>query len=330
MRIQEQYIVPGLGVVILMSVLGFVASGASILFLLAMVVLGLAAVGTYLLPHGAQVEVRVAIAVLGLLFLLLYFSHLAFWLVLLAFGAIGAFQFRHSGTLQMPPQHTVAWAKGLLGRPAAVEAAAAATTPDAEPDSGSSGDAAPAATAAPASRTEPLPGLSMLQGKLRVNVGGIGASLIGAFIVLLVFTMPWIGISLSASFAGETISETESFTLVESARELRSEEGDWIPALLAVVMGALAIASAASVVFPRVVGVILSIAGMAATMVATVYLWNTFFNLSEPLREPGVTVLVLPIAPFFVGPSFFAMLVLQLIPPLNRTKPKAAPPPAEG
>ena len=167
MRIQEQYIVPGLGAAILLSVLGFVASGASNLFLLAMVVLGLAAVGTDLLPRGAQVEIRLAIAVLGMLFLPPYFSHLLFWLALLAFGGIGALQLRHGDTLQMLPQHTVAWVKGLLGQPAAETGA---------------GDGA-----APAKGTQGLAGFSVLQGRLRVSVGGIGASLIGVFVVLSIF-----------------------------------------------------------------------------------------------------------------------------------------------
>ena len=108
MRIQEEYIVPGLGVIILLAALASVASGASVLFFLALGILGLAAIGTYMIPHGAQVEVRVAITVLGLLLLFLYFSHLAFWLALLSLGAMGALQFRHSDSLQIPPQHTVA------------------------------------------------------------------------------------------------------------------------------------------------------------------------------------------------------------------------------
>ena len=92
----------------------------------------------------------------------------------------------------------------------------------------------------------------------------------------------------------------------------------------------LAIASATSVVLPRLASVIVGIAGLAGTMVVAVYLWHKYFDLWEPRREMDVYVNVLTIAPFFVGPAFFAMLVLQLLPPLNRTKPRASPPPAEG
>ncbi len=113
MKIREEYIVPALGVIILLSVFGFATSGFSLIYPVLLGILGLAAVGTFFLPSAVQVEVRIAIAVLGLLILIFYFSSVPFWLALLAFGAIGASQVRHGSVLTMPP-HTVAYVKTLL------------------------------------------------------------------------------------------------------------------------------------------------------------------------------------------------------------------------
>ena len=124
MRNQEEYIAPGLGVIILLSAFSSALSGASLIYVVLMVVLGIAAIGTYFAPHVVQVEVRVAIAALGLLLLVSYFSSLAFWLALLAFGMMGALQIRHGNVLQMPPQHTAEWLRGKLGQQGATGTAA--------------------------------------------------------------------------------------------------------------------------------------------------------------------------------------------------------------
>ncbi len=57
MQVQERLIVPGLGVVILLSVF---LMGAPLMYLLLLGLLGLAAVGTYYVPHAVQVETRIA------------------------------------------------------------------------------------------------------------------------------------------------------------------------------------------------------------------------------------------------------------------------------
>ena len=113
MRIKEEYIVPALGALALLSVFGFGTSGVSLIYPVLLGILGLAAVGTFFLPPAVQVEVRIAIAALGLIVLVFYFSSVSFWLALLAFGAIGASQIRHGSVLTMPP-HTVAYVKALL------------------------------------------------------------------------------------------------------------------------------------------------------------------------------------------------------------------------
>ncbi len=106
-RVQEKYLVPVLGAIILLSVFGFASSGVSLIYPVVLGILGLAAVGTYFLPAAVQVEARIAIAALGLIILIFYFSSVSFWLALLAFGAIGASQIRYASLLNMPP-HTVA------------------------------------------------------------------------------------------------------------------------------------------------------------------------------------------------------------------------------
>ena len=107
------------------------------MYLLLLGLLGLAAVGTYYVPHAVQVETRIGIAALGLILLTFYFSSLGFWLALLAFGTIGALQIRYRDALQNPP-HTIAWLNTVLGRRGAAGAAAT------KADAGGGGSAAPA------------------------------------------------------------------------------------------------------------------------------------------------------------------------------------------
>ncbi len=126
MRIKEEYIVPALGAIALLSIFGFGTSGVSLIYPVLLGILGLAAVGTFFLPPAVQVEVRIAIAALGLIILVFYFSSVSFWLALLAFGAIGASQIRHGSVLTMPP-HTLAYVKALLEKQGASGAAGVAS-----------------------------------------------------------------------------------------------------------------------------------------------------------------------------------------------------------
>ena len=109
MQIQERLIVPGLGIVILLS--AFIL-GVPLVYQLLLGLLGLAAAGTYFAPSGVQVETRIAIAALGLIILLIV-SSTAFWLTLLSFGAIAALQFPHRHTLQRQSA-TVTWLSTVL------------------------------------------------------------------------------------------------------------------------------------------------------------------------------------------------------------------------
>ena len=112
MREPKEFIIPALGVVVLLSIFILGASHYSLAYLIILGLLGLAAVGTYFVPPAVQVELRIAIAGLGLLVLIFMFSSLGFWLALIGFGAIGALQIRHRGILSTQ-LHTVEWLKSL-------------------------------------------------------------------------------------------------------------------------------------------------------------------------------------------------------------------------
>lgn len=231
MQVQERLIVPGLGVIILLS--SFML-GAPLIYLLLMGLLGLAAVGTYYVPHAVQVETRIGIAALGLIILIFYFSSLGFWLALLAFGTIGALQIRYRDALQNPPQ-TIAWLNMVLVRRGA--AGAAATQTDA---GGGGGGAAPAFV---------LP--AILQGK--VSIAGIAAAVLG-IIVLLTPAMPW----YSFGFGGESTS----YSGWALALGIAVDKGTILPFVFIGVLAALALVSVASVLLPRVVPIIVGIAGL--------------------------------------------------------------------
>ena len=107
MQVQERLIVPGLGVVILLSA---VILGAPLVYKLLLGVLGLAAAGTWFAPRQVQVETRIAISALGLVILLLVIST-AFWLTLLSFGAIAALQFHTAASCSGTRQPSHGWAR---------------------------------------------------------------------------------------------------------------------------------------------------------------------------------------------------------------------------
>lgn len=173
MRESEQFVVPALGVVILLSTFSLGTSFYSLAHLIILGLLGLAAIGTYFLPPAVQIEMRIAIATLGVIVLVFTFNSLGFWLVLLGFLGIGALQIRHRGVLQTP-LHTVTWLQSLqLG--AGTEAGSPA-------------------------------GIALRGGNIG-NIGGIGAAVMG-IIVLLATMMPWVTINIfGRSLTGWQLAE---------------------------------------------------------------------------------------------------------------------------
>lgn len=293
MRIEERYVVPGLGVIILLSL---VALNVSLIYLVVLGILGIAAIGTYFLPHAVQIETRIVISALGLLILFIYFSSLGFWLALLAFGAIGAFQFRHSQTVRTFPQHTIAWLKETLGQ----QGAAAATGPDADGEAGET--------------AQPAAGLGVLQSVLKLNVGSIVASVMGLFAVLSI-VMPWA--IYIVSFGDESVSQ--GYTILQVAADEELDGG--ITRILFVILLALGLVSAASVVLPRVVGIISGAAGMAMTLLTFIFISAVFARASEGAYSMGVSTFTFPHLGFFVtGGCFMVITVVRAIPVLNKPK----------
>ncbi len=304
MRIKEEYIVPALGAVILLSAFGFATSGFSLIYPVLLGMLGLAAVGTFFVPPAVQVEVRIAIAVLGLLILVFYFSSVSFWLALLAFGAIGASQIRHGSVLTMPP-HTVAYVKTLLEKRGAAGAGSGA---------GGDGSGETAQTGA-AGQGSAVQSLGPLQRMLRVSVGGIGGVVLGAFILLSIFTMPYVGLVVDD---GWSEPEAMSFTFQEMSEEFDRELGDGVPGMLFIVLAVVAAVSAASVILPRWAVVIAGIAGMAVMLLSYGYIFAEF---SEAAQGANVSIIAIPDIGWFVaGGCFLVLVVLQLIPAFNRAR----------
>ena len=327
MRIQEEYIAPALGVVILLALLGL---DASPIVMVILGILGVAAIGTYLLPHEVQVELRVAIAAVGLLVLVFFVGSLALWLVLLAFGAMGALQVRHSATLQLPPRHTVEWFKAVLDRSGGTPTAAAGTDAGEEGEEAEAGEGAADTTqAAPApAQAAAAPGLAAVQGGLSAAAGTIGtsparltASVLSALVLLCIFTLPFVWVVVTIEFAGQSESESMSYTFRDAARQLEEEAGSGAAgSALFVVLAAVAVVGIASAVLPRSAVIITGIAGMGVTFVDYIYLFVEFY-VSEQVSGVSVSSVSLPHAgALFAGGCFLLITVLQLIPALSRTR----------
>ena len=284
MQQQERLIVPGLGVVVLLAAFTL---GAPLIFTVLLVILGLAATGTYFAPPAVQVETRVGIAALGLLLLVVHYASPGFWLALLSFAGIGALQFRNRAALGKELA-TVGWLNAVLAR----RSAATAQT------GGEEGEAA----SPPA-----LPGV--LQG--RVTVAAIGAALMGV-IALLSATMPWVLVTFS--IGGETTGI--GFSGTEAARTISEEAGGGAVVTLILVVGAaLALASVASAVLPRIVPILVGVAGMLLTVFAYVYLFGKFGEGSEG------SVVTFPHLGFFVtGGAFLMVLLLYVCPAAYKSK----------
>lgn len=302
MQIQERLIVPGLGVVILLS--AFIL-GVPLVYKLLLGLLGLAATGTYFVPHPVQVETRIAIAALGLIILLII-SSTAFWLTLLSFGAIAALQIPHRHTLQRSSA-TIAWLNTVLERRAGGPPVGEAAGGDAGEDEGTV-----AAAGDGESRPQAPSGIGTLPGFVRMNVPGIGGLVVGVLVLLSVF-MPWFSFLISAY--GETEGGL-NFTLRSGAEELD------LPVLggfffILIVLGLLSIVS---IVLPHVVAAIIAGTGLAVTLASYLYVFVEVEREAPELSSIGVGATALPaVGALIAGLCFLVMLVLQLIPALNKS-----------
>ena len=283
MREPEQFVVPALGVLVLLAVFILGSAGFySIAYLIILGLLGLAAVGTYFPPPAVQVELRIVIAGLGLLVLIFMFSSLGFWLALIGFGAIGALQIRHRSVLR-PQLHTVDWLKTMQSNQAATGATGATITalpPDTEGTAAESGAVAP--TVQP---TAPAQAVAA-GGSSSVNIGGIGAAVLGV-IVLLSFLLPWLTVSASALgglFGGGGEASLSGWQMVREATRIAGDADEpalYAIPLVAVIIAGLAILGIASVALPRGVPLTAGIAGL----VIMVLLAIGFFAILADIRS---------------------------------------------
>ena len=309
MQIQERLIVPGLGVIVLLS--AFIL-GVPLVYKLLLGLLGLAATATYFAPHAVQVETRIAIAALGLIILLLITST-AFWLTLLSFGAIAALQIPHRHTLQRSPA-TIAWLSALLERRSGAPGGGAAGADAVE------GAGAVAAAGDDENPQTPAPSaVGALPAFIRMNVAGIGSSIFGVLIVVSLF-VPWVFLFITY---GEDETETFSYTLRGVADTV---EDNNVPHTFFIILLVLGLLSMASIVLPRAVAAIVAIAGLLVTFASYFYLFGeqvlekaAFGSLA--FVPPGVGAVTFP--HFGVAMSFacfFVLFILQLIPRLNRSR----------
>ena len=306
MQMQERLIVPGLGVVILLS--AFIL-GVPLVYKLLLMLLGLGAAGTYFVPHAVQVETRILIAVLGLLILLIITST-AFWLTLMAFGAIAALQVQHRHTLQRSPA-TIEWLNALLQRRsmAARERAAGGGEEAADGDGAS----------APAAEVGALPAF------VRMNVAGIGSSVLGVLVLLSLF-IPWVIflVTYDQEVWGDVQEEWQSmsYTLLAAAGTLENN----VPRVLFGILLVLSLPSIASIVLPRAVAAIVAVAGFLVTSFSWLYFFGEqvfakhFFADFVP---PGVGAGTIPyLGALLASVCFFVIFMLQLIPRLNKPRSK--------
>lgn len=259
MRETDRFVAPALGVAVIIAVFVLGTTGFySVGYVAILFVLGLGAIGTYFVPEQVQVETRAAIAVLGLIVLMFMFSSLGFWLALLAFGTMGALQFPHRGTFQIPP-HTYTWLNDVLAQRRAAGTTAGATE---------AGDEA----VAPAEPAEAAPTGAPGSGIMgKAGIGGIGASALG-IVILLTAVMPWFDLSFDGSEAG-----SRSWSAWELVQELRAEDGDSpIPYAIAGTLGVLALLAGASLILPRWAPAVVGVAGLAVMIFTFIYVFGVF------------------------------------------------------
>lgn len=306
MQNYERLIVPGLGVVILLS--AFIL-GVPLIYTLILSLLGLAASATYFAPHAVQVETRIGIATVGLVILLMVTST-AFWLALMSFAAIAALQFQHRHTLQRNPA-TIEWLSALVKGAQARRAGRAAGEGEA---AGEAGDGAAAGDGERATAPKPL-GVDALPGFVRVNAAGIGGLVAGVMVVGSVF-MPWYGFLISAY--GETAGGL-NFTLMAAAQEFGMPA---FPAFFYILL-ALGVLSIISIVLPRAVAAIIAAGGLTVTIVSYAYMVAQVEREVSELSNLGIGATAIPaLGALLAGACFLTMLVLQLIPGLNRSRGK--------
>ena len=163
-----------------------------------------------------------------------------------------------------------------------------------------------------------------LEKRVRLNVGGIGASALGAIIMLCILAMPWALLVGSAEFGGESESESAGYTFLQASQVIEDGLGleFAMPRVFFFILPAMALVTMASALLPRLVVVITCILAMPVMFFSYIYIAVGFAEAaSDNFFGVNVSAGALPHIGFlFVGVSFLAIVVLQLIPAWNRRK----------
>lgn len=303
MQILDRFIVPSLGVVIILAT--FILD-VLLVYRVLVGILGLAAISTYFAPRPVQVETRIAIAAVGLIILLIV-SSTAFWLTLVSFAAIAAFQLPHRQTLRRNPA-TFAWLGTVLKAAQTRRFGRAASGGDAAKGTGSV-----AAAGDSKGRLQMPSAIHSLPGFVRVNVAGISGLVAGVLVLICVF-MPWYGFLASAY--GELVAG-ENLSLWAGASELG------LPALRAFffILLLLGVLTMISIGLPRAVGAIIAAVGFVVTLASYFYVFAEVEREAAELRSIGVGVITIPSAGCLItAVALLVMFVLQLIPRANRRR----------
>ena len=182
-------------------------------------------------------------------------------------------------------------------------------SPETRESEAETSDNAPAASRPAVSASARL--ADSLPGFVRLNVAGIGSSILGALAAGSVF-LPWV---VALAKVGKEL-ETYRFTLRTMAEEEWDDRTIWVFFAAVLLLG---IASIASVVLPRLVVALTAAVGLAVTVLSQLYLLREFEEVAPELIQFGIRAELAPdrgagVAAF----SFLVILVLQLIPTLNR------------
>ena len=317
MNIQQRFIVPGLGVVVLLAAVGFASVGSPLWMWLLIALLGIAAIATYFAPEEAQVELGAGIAILGLVVLLLRYNSIPLWLSLVSFGAMGAFQIRRVDVLRTAPRNTIAWISALAERRGGLRMTGISVVSkdgeavqNAGPHGGAGAEAAAGdGEAAPPSTLNGLPGFVRLSG------AGIGSAGLGVLAALSVF-IPWIYLYVDVGDEGIGFS----YTLLGVNETL---DMGAMPIVFFIILLVLGLACIASIALPRAVAAIVAVAGFIVNFASYIYMyvqWDQVdFTFGSGLGGGAVDWVTLPnMGSMLAGFCYLVIFLLQLIPRLNK------------
>ena len=346
----KQLVVPGLGVLILVSILFMALSGYHIGFMVVLGLLGLALIGTLFLPEGVQAEARIVLTVLGLLTLFLMIPAIGFWLALASFAAIGILIIENRRILRSN-LHTLEWINSLTAGAAQTAAAppvqpaaapqptaeaqttapppaqpAAAPQPMAEAQAAAAPPAQPAdapqptaeaqAAVPPPAAAQPAPAPPPPAAPQARASGGAGLSVsVGGIIAAIMGLLVLVSVALpwySVSFSGFGFGSSESISGWEFV-SLAMEENEPQVLLGALLLAGMALVGIVSIILPKFVPMIAGLVGMLLLGYVFVRVTAAVGDIGEAGISAGFSI-----GFWLAFISFLIMFVVQLIPGTGR------------